>query len=142
MIYMMKHLGKNFSPSVCGDRIKEVYKLDSYKYELVKIGEIDLQDRIQSYASMTNYKELIDKLHSPEEIEQYFPVNINALYADVSAFSQHYMENRELFQNVLSIIEDMKNGHASDVAMKKEHDPDMIMKNDDDIKQQEVNNNG
>lgn len=108
MIYLLKNKDKKYMPSIAGERVKTVYKLDTYKYELVKVGEVDLQDKIQSYSSMTNYKELIDKLHSPEEMEQFFPVNINALYADVSAFSSHYMENQELFKNVLNVIDSVR----------------------------------
>lgn len=108
MIYLLKYKGKDFPSSVAGDRIKKVYKLDSYKYELVEVGEVDLQEQINSFASMTNYKELISKLHTPDEIAQYYPVNINALYADISAFSSHYMENQELFKSVLDVLDKVK----------------------------------
>ncbi|MEM0173384.1 MAG: hypothetical protein QXI16_02640 [Sulfolobaceae archaeon] len=108
MIYRLKYIGKDFTPSAVGERIKDVYKLDTYKNELVKVGELDLQEQIQSFASMTNYKELIEKLHSPDDIAQYYPTRMNAIYADISEFSSHYMENRELFQTVLDVVNNIK----------------------------------
>lgn len=99
---------KNFSFSNPGSNIKTVYTLDSKNYRLVPVRDIDLDAKIQSYFDETNYKALIERIHSddPEELREHilrtYPAARRAFYGDVSAFQEDYLPNLELVQEVLN----------------------------------------
>lgn len=99
---------KNFSFSNPGSNIKTVYTLDSKNYRLVPVRDIDLDAKIQSYFDETNYKALIERIHSddPEELREHilrtYPTARRAFYGDVSAFQEDYLPNLELVQEVLN----------------------------------------
>lgn len=100
---------KNFSFSNPGSNIKTVYTLDSKNYRLVPVRDIDLDAKIQSYFDETNYKALIERIHSddPEELREHilrtYPAARRAFYGDVSAFQEDYLPNLELVQEVLNL---------------------------------------
>lgn len=95
MKYLLKKLEKDFQVSPPGEKIREIFMLNEREHELVKIGEENIQDKINSYYDETNYKDIISKIHSEEDLKVYFP-DKGARYGDSTMFADNYLDNIEL----------------------------------------------
>lgn len=100
---------KSFKFSNPGSSIKTIFTLDSKNHRLVPVRDIDLDAKIQSYFDETNYKALIERIHSddPEELREHilrtYPTARRGFYGDISVFQEDYLPNLELVQEVLNL---------------------------------------
>lgn len=99
----------SFQSTESGSSHKDIYKLDSKENVLVKVGEMDLQEYINSFYADTNYKKIIEDLHLSndnfERIAEIFPQKPQAQFLDVSEVKLEILENIELANNFYQAVE-------------------------------------
>lgn len=104
--YLKKQIG-SYEASNAGNPIRETFKLDKSQNKLVKTGEINQQDIIQSYYDETNYKDII-KRATGGPITDFIEQDTNATYGDISDVSDSIFRNIEKVKEGAAEFENFK----------------------------------
>lgn len=143
MIALFKRLKQlNLPYSNAGSPIKTIFSFNSKNHCLVPVRDINLDDKIQSYFDETNYKALIEKLHSTdsetlrETIIRTYPNAKQPFYGDISAFNDDLMPNIEFMREVLGLYDLSQNFDIS-----AQNQP-LIKNEEEKNEKKEVINNG